>query len=133
VESDTRHCPNCSAPLDLKLGETEAVCGYCESRLRFVPGETELEVVRTREEMKYRERVAVRQLVMRRELEREEATAWRRTAAQVAIAAAPAVGSALARVAFRSALGRPGCGPGCGCLLLLAACLVLLAVALASA
>lgn len=124
MEPDTRHCPNCSAPLNLRIGETEVVCGYCESRLKVVPGATELEVVRTREEMKYRERVAVRQLVMRRELERDEAAAWRRTAAQVAISAAPAVGGAVARAAFRAALGRPGCGPGCGCLVTLTAALL---------
>lgn len=119
MDGPGKHCPNCSAPLDLPLGETELVCDYCESRLHFVPGEAELSVVKTREEMKYKERVAVRQMVMRRELEREEAEAWRRTAAQVAISAAPAVGSAVARVAFRAALGRSAGCFGCGILFLM--------------
>lgn len=119
MEDRHRHCPNCSAPLDVPLGETEVLCEYCETKLRFEPGEGELAVVRTREEMKYRERVAVRQVVLRHELEREKAEAWRRTAAQVAIAAAPFVGAALARGAFRAALGRPA---GClGCSVTLAA------------
>jgi uncharacterized Zn finger protein (UPF0148 family) len=116
VDPKHGHCPNCSAPLDLPMGETEVICDYCESRLKFVPATEELEVVRTREEMKYRERVAVRQAVLEKQLRQEETARWRETAAKVAIAAAPAVGGAVARAAFRTALGRAA-GGGCGCLL----------------
>lgn len=128
----SKHCPNCSAPLDLPVGETEILCDYCESRLQFVPGVEELAVVRTREEMKYKERVTVRQMVLRRELEREKAEAWRRTAAQVAISAAPAVGGAVARIAFRAALGRSAGCLGCCGALLLATLSALMAIALLS-
>jgi hypothetical protein len=37
-----RNC--CGAPLDVPLGEVEALCEYCRSRLRFLPEENELEV-----------------------------------------------------------------------------------------
>jgi DNA-directed RNA polymerase subunit RPC12/RpoP len=106
-------CPNCSAPLDVPLGEVEILCPYCASKLRFLPGREELEVVRTREEMKYRERVAVRKTLLEQQLRVEEAERWRRTAARVAIAALPVVGEAAGRGLFRAALGRGG---GCGCL-----------------
>ncbi len=127
VDAKHGHCPNCSAPLDLPMGETEVVCDFCESRLKFVPATEELEVVRTREEMKYRERVAVRQAVLEKQLRQEETARWRETAARVAIAAAPAVGGAVARAAFRTALGRAA-GGGCGCLTVLAAGAVFLAL-----
>jgi uncharacterized Zn finger protein (UPF0148 family) len=112
----TYHCPNCSAPLDVPLGEVEMACPFCESRLRFLPEASELEVVKTREEMKYKERVEVHKLLMRKQLEQEEAERWRQTAAQVAIAALPMVGTAVGRGLFRAALGRRGGCLGCGCL-----------------
>lgn len=124
METRHLHCPNCSAPLDLPLGETEALCAYCGSRLAFVPATEELQVVRTREEMKYRERVAVQQAILRKQLAQEETAKWREAAARVAIAAAPAVGGAVARAAFRTVLGRTA-GAGCGCLSLLLAAAVL--------
>ncbi len=120
METRHLHCPNCSAPLDLPVGETEAPCAFCGSRLKFLPSTEELEVVRTREEMKYRERVAVQQEILRKQLKQEEAARWREAAAKVAIAAAPAVGSAAARTAVRVILGRAA-GAGCGCLSLLLA------------
>lgn len=114
MQTETLHCPNCSAPLDAPVGETDLLCEYCESRLRRTPVEGELEVVRTREEMKYKERVAVRQAILRKQLEQEEAERWRQTAANVAITVLPAVGTAVGRGLFRAALRR---GIGCGCLL----------------
>jgi len=81
--------------------------------------------------MKYTERVAVRQIVLRQELDRQEANAWRQTAARVAISAAPVLGAALARGAFRAVLSRPRFLPGCGCLLLALALLLVLALAAA--
>ena len=69
------------------MGATEVPCEYCSSLLRFVPGEEELEVVRTREEMKHRERVAIQKQILRNRLEQEEMERWRQTAARVAIAA----------------------------------------------
>ena len=119
VETRTIKCPNCSAPLDVPLGETEVLCDYCDSQLRLLPEREELEVVRTREEMKYRERVAVAQARMRQDLAREEAAAWRQTAAKVAIVALPLVGSSAGRAVFNAALRRSGMGRGClgcGCL-----------------
>ena len=107
-------CPNCSAPLDVPLGEVEVLCPYCASRLRFLPAQEELQVVRTREEMKYRERVAVRRALLAKQLQQEEAERWRQTAARVAIAALPVVGEAAGRTLFRAALGRAG-GAGCVC------------------
>jgi uncharacterized Zn finger protein (UPF0148 family) len=88
------HCSNCSAPLEVELGQVEVFCDFCDSWLRILPGEDELAVVRTREEMKYRERVAVQKAILRQKLEREEAERWRQTAAKVAIAAVPLVGRA---------------------------------------
>jgi hypothetical protein len=98
------------------LGDVEATCEYCESLVRFIPGSDEMQVVRTREEMKYRERVALHQESMRQQLQREEYAAWRQTAAKVAIAALPIVGRTAGRVVFNAALRRGGCA-GCGCVL----------------
>jgi hypothetical protein len=109
-------CPNCSAPMLVPLGETESDCGYCDTRVRFLPGSEELEVVRTREELKYRERVALQQTRMRHELEQQEGERWRQTAAKVAIAALPIVGRSAGRAVFNAALRRGGC-LGFGCLL----------------
>jgi len=121
---ETRHlgCPNCGAPLDVPLGEVEALCEYCRSKLRLVPEENELEVVRTREEMKHRERIAVEKQILSNQLEREEMNRWRETASKVAIAALPIVGRTAGRAAFNAAArsGGGGCG-GCGCLALIAA------------
>ena len=123
-------CPNCSAPMTVPLGETEMDCDYCDSRIRFLPGSDEMEVVRTREEMKARERVSLAQTRMRHQLEQEEAERWRQTAAKVAIAARPVIGRTAGRAVFDAALRRGGGGClGCGCLLPLA----LLAAGLASA
>ena len=47
------HCPNCSAPLEVALGQVEVLCEFCDPQLRLIPGKEELAVVRTREEMKY--------------------------------------------------------------------------------
>jgi hypothetical protein len=116
AETRTIKCPNCSAPLTVPLGETETLCGYCDSQLRMIPGQEELAVVRTREEMKYRERVAVAQARMKQDLAREEADRWRQTAAKVAITALPLVGRSAGRALFDAALRRGGLRPGClGC------------------
>ena len=129
-EARSVKCPNCSAPMIVPLGETEMDCDYCDSRIRFLPGSDEMEVVRTREEMKTRERVALAQTRMRHQLEQEEAERWRQTAAKVAIAALPVIGRTAGRAVFDAALRRRGGGClGCGCLVPLA----LLAAALASA
>ena len=80
-EAASHHCPNCSAPVTVPLGEVEVVCDYCDSQLRFIPEAEELEVVRTREEMKYRERVAVEKQILRNRLHHEEMNRWRETAA----------------------------------------------------
>lgn len=109
------HCPNCSAPLHVAMGETEVLCDYCASRLRFVPGHAELEVVRTREEMKRRERVDVQKALLEKQLRQEELARWRQTAAHVAIQAMPVVGQAVGKAAFRAAVSRAG-GAGCGCM-----------------
>ena len=114
------HCPNCSAPLEVALGQVEVVCEFCDSSLRMLPGKDELAVVRTREEMKYRERVAVQKAILRQKLEREEAERWRQTAAKVAIAAVPVVGRAAGRGLFNAALARGSGCLSCGCLALLA-------------
>ena len=128
MDPESIKCPNCGAPVPLALGETEEICEYCTSLLRFVPGAEELEVVRTREEMKYRERVAVQKQVLRNKLEQEEMDRWRQTAARVAIAAVPVLGRTASRAAFDSALrGGGGCG-GCGCLGLVGLVLGLLAL-----
>ena len=84
METRTFGCPNCGAPLDVPLGEVEALCEYCRSKLRFIPEENELEVVRTREEMKHRERIAVEKQILRNKLEHEEMDRWRETASKVA-------------------------------------------------
>jgi uncharacterized Zn finger protein (UPF0148 family) len=107
------HCPNCSAPLDVALGETEVLCPFCASKLRFVPGASDLEVVRTREEMKRRERVEVQRALLEKQLKQEEYARWRESAARVAIASLPVVGEAVGKAAFRAALSRGG---GLGCL-----------------
>ncbi len=99
------------------LGETEVDCVFCDSRVRFLPGSEELEVVRTREELKYRERVALEQTRLRQQLEREEAERWRQTAARVAVAALPVLGRTAGRAVFDAALRRSGGCLGCGCVL----------------
>ena len=117
--------------MTVPLGETEMDCDYCDSRIRFLPGSDEMEVVRTREEMKARERVALAQTRMRHELEQEEAERWRQTAAKVAIAALPVIGRSAGRAVFNAALHRRGGCIGCGCLIPLG--LVLAGLATASA
>lgn len=131
AEARSVKCPNCSAPMVVPLGETEMDCGFCDSLVRFLPGSDELEVVRTREEMKARERVALAQARMRQQLEQEEAERWRQTAAKVAIAALPVIGRSAGRAAFDAALGRRGGCLGCGCPLALLALLAGAASALA--
>ena len=119
-EVQAHHCANCSAPLEVELGQVEVFCEYCDSELKLIPGQDELAVVRTREEMKYRERVAVQKAILRQKLEREEAEKWRQTAAKVAIHALPIVGRSAGRGLFNAALGRGGGCLSCGCLALLA-------------
>ena len=114
-------CPNCSAPLRVELGQVEVLCEFCDSQLRIVPGKDELAVVRTREEMKYRERVAVQKAILHQKLEREEAERWRQVAAKVAIAAVPVVGRAAGRGLFNAALDKGSGCLGCGCLVVLTA------------
>ena len=111
TEPASHHCPNCSAPVEVPLGEVEVFCEYCDSQLRFIPEAEELEVVRTREEMKYRERVAVEKQILKNRLHREEMERWRETAARVAIAAVPVVGRSAGRALFNQAVSRSG---GCG-------------------
>jgi len=118
TEPVTHHCPNCSAPVKVPLGEVEIFCEYCDSQLRFIPEAEELEVVRTREEMKYRERVAVEKQILRNKLHRAEMDRWRQTAAKVAIAAVPVVGRTAGRALFGAAV-RKGGGCGFGCLAVL--------------
>jgi uncharacterized Zn finger protein (UPF0148 family) len=118
METRAIHCPNCSAPLSVPIGETETLCPFCSSRLRMIPEGEELEVVRTREEMKRRERVDVQRLILQKRLQEEEAARWRQTAARVAIAALPVVGDVAGRALFGAAMRRGGC-LGCGCLPLL--------------
>ena len=127
---ETRHlgCPNCGAPLDVPLGEVETVCEHCASRLRFIPEENELAVVRTREEMKRRERVAVQKEILRAKLEQEEMDRWRQTAARVAIAAVPILGRTAGRAAFGAAVRHGGGCSGCGCLGLIGAILAMVAL-----
>ena len=122
METRQLGCPNCGAPLNVPLGEVEALCEYCRSKLNFIPEDNELEVVRTREEMKHRERIAVEKQILRNKLEQEEMDRWRETASKVAIAALPIVGRTAARAAFNQAAASSGggCG-GCGCLALIAA------------
>ena len=118
-EVQAHHCANCSAPLEVELGQVEVFCEYCDSELKLIPGQEELAVVRTREEMKYRERVAVQKAILRQKLEREEAEKWRQTAAKVAIHALPIVGRSAGRGLFNAALQRGGGCFGCGCLAVL--------------
>ena len=114
-------CPNCGAPLDVPIGDVEALCEYCASSLRFIPEDNELEVVKTREEMKRRERVDVEKEILKRKFDQEEMDRWRQTAAKVAIAAVPIVGRTAGRAAFNAAAGKGGGCGGCGCLGLIAA------------
>jgi uncharacterized Zn finger protein (UPF0148 family) len=130
METRTIHCPNCSAPLSVPLGETETLCAFCASRLRLIPGREELEVVRTREEMKRRERVEVQRLILQKRLQEEEAERWRQTAARVAIASLPVVGDVAGRALFGAVMRRGGC-LGCGCLPVLAVLAVAVTVAAA--
>lgn len=114
---DTRSvkCPNCSAPMDVPLGEVEWSCTFCNSAVRFIPGSEEMEVVRVREEHKSQERVEVERERLRQEHDRQEAEAWRQTATDVAMKALPVIGGSAGRAIFRAALGRHrGCA-GCGC------------------
>lgn len=127
ADAHSHHCPNCSAPVTVPLGEVEIFCEYCDSQLRFIPDEEELEVVRTREEMKHRERVAVEKQILRNKLHREEMDRWRETAAKVAIASVPIVGRTAGRALFNQAVSR-GSGCGCGCLTAIAAILASLLV-----
>jgi len=120
METVTRGCPNCGAPVTVPLGEVETVCEYCGSQLRFLPGEEEMEVVRTREEMLHRERIAVQKAHLKKRLQQEEMARWREMAGRVAISAMPVVGDAVGRAMFRTAVNR-GSGAGCGCLGVLAA------------
>ncbi len=127
-ETISYDCPNCAAPTMLPLGEVETVCEYCGSHLRFLPDEREMEVVRTREEMKRRERVSIQKAMLRKQLEQEELAQWRNTAAKVAVAALPVVGDVAGRALFRSAVHRGGTGcSGCGCLAVVAMALAALA------
>lgn len=115
AEATTVKCPNCAAPVTLAVGEVEAECAYCGSLLRCLPDAREMEVVRTRAEMKVRERVAKHQAELRKQLDQEEMEAWRRTAAKVAVAALPMVGTAAGRAIFQRTLGRGSGCLGCGC------------------
>ncbi|MCP4897745.1 MAG: hypothetical protein GY906_12300 [bacterium] len=127
VETKTFGCSNCGAPLQVPLGEVEVFCEYCASQLRFIPGAEELEVVKTREEMKYRERVAVQKAAMRNRLQQEEMDRWRETAGKVAINALPLVGGAAGRAMFNAALTKGSGCIGCGCLVVLAVAAALFA------
>ena len=120
TDKENQKCPNCGAPLKVPLGEVEVFCAYCDSQLRFLPGAEELEVVRTREEMKYRERVAVEKARMRNELQQAEMDKWRETAGKVAISALPLVGEAAGKTLFRAAMARGSGCFGCGCFSILA-------------
>ncbi len=118
--------------MTVPLGECEMNCDFCDSLVRFLPGTGEMEVVRTREEMKSRERVALAQTRLRNQLEQEEAARWRQTAAHVAIAALPVIGRSAGTAIFRAALGSRGGGClGCGCVLPIVAVLAAAASALA--
>ena len=116
MQTRTLHCKNCSAPLHVPLGEVETVCQFCNSLLRFIPGSEELEVVRTREKMKYRERVAVQKAVLEKQLQQEEGEKWRQAAAKVAIASLPVVGDVAGRALFGAAVKRGSGCFGCGCI-----------------
>ena len=132
MEEKNIHCPNCSAPISAPVGEVELICEFCESKLKFIPDTSEMEVVKTREEMKYKERVEVRKLVLQKQLQQEEAEAWRKTAADVALKALPIVGTSVGRGLFRAALGRSAGCLGCGCLVPVAV-VVMIAIALFAA
>jgi len=127
VEPTSHHCPNCSAPIEVPLGEVEVFCEYCDSQLKFVPEAEELEVVKTREEMKHRERVAAQQQILRNKLHHEEMDRWRETAAKVAIASVPILGRSAGRALFNASLRRGG-GCGLGCLGLLGGLIAMLAM-----
>ena len=127
-ETRSLKCPNCAAPVDVPLGEVEHYCAYCASRLRLLPGEQEMEVVRTREEMKHRERVVAQQQILRNQMHHEEMDRWRRTAGQVAVSALPLVGEVAGKAMFRSAMARGGGCLGCGCLGAVVAVLAALAL-----
>jgi hypothetical protein len=116
METKTHHCPNCSAPVEVALGETESLCEFCSSRLKFIPDKEELEVVRTREEMKYKERVAVQKEILRNKMEQDEMDKWRKVAGNVAISALPVVGDVAGRALFGTAVNRGGGCIGCGCM-----------------
>jgi DNA-directed RNA polymerase subunit RPC12/RpoP len=126
METKSLKCPNCGAPVEVDLGDIEVPCEYCGSELRIIPEAEELEVIRTREEMKYRERVAVQKAVLRKKLEQEEMDRWRQTAAKVAISAMPVVGEAAGKAMFRGAVRRSGGCLGCGCIGLIAGVAALL-------
>lgn len=122
-------CPNCSAPTTIPLGDVETVCEYCGSHLRFLPDAREMEVVRTREDMKRRERIAIQKAFLEKQLRQEELAQWRSTAASVAVKALPVVGDVAGRALFRSAIHKGGGGcSGCGCLGLIALLIGILAV-----
>ncbi len=128
METRSLKCPNCAAPIAVPLGEVEHVCSYCGSALRLLPGEQEMEVVRRREEMRHRERVAAQQQVLRQQMHHEEMDRWRRTAGQVAVSALPLVGEAAGKAMFRAAVARGSGCLGCGCLGAIAALLATLAL-----
>lgn len=119
MDKRTRHCPNCGAPIAIEIGETDFVCQFCASKLHFIPSREELTVVKKREEMKYRERVATRKLAMEKQLRQEEAEKWRQTAAKVAVAALPLVGDTAGRALFNSILKRGSGCIGCGCIVII--------------
>ncbi len=127
VEAKTHSCANCGAPLKVPLGEVEVFCDYCSSQLRFIPGAEELEVVRTREEMKYRERVAVQKAAMKNRLQQEEMEKWRETAGKVAISALPVVGNVAGRAMCSAGMARGGRCFGRGCRAVFGAILALVA------
>jgi len=100
-------------------GEVEVDCDYCDSRVRLLPGSDEMEVVRTREELKSRERVTLEQERLRRQVSRRRPSAGARPPRAWPLPRCPCW--AAARVApRRRALRRPGGCLGCGCLLPLA-------------
>jgi len=115
-ETRSLKCPNCAAPIDVPLGEVEHYCAYCASHLRLLPGEEEMEVVRTREEMKHRERISAQQQILRNQMHHEEMDRWRQTAGRVVVSALPLVGEAAGKAMFRAAMTRGGGCLGCGCL-----------------
>jgi hypothetical protein len=134
TDPEIRKCPNCAAPLDAAIGDVEDICEYCGSLIRLIPEAEELEVVRTREDMKRRERVAIQKEKLRRHVEQQEMERWRRAAAGVALRAMPIIGDAAGRAVFRGAMGRGGCGCiGCSVFLWLTVGSALTAATLAMA